>query len=329
MNGEMKVFVVTALLAVCTEIIPLAGAKSTDPPPHTFSLSDRSDKLRSGQEMLTEFERNSQTPGEGGWCWKGAVERLKDDCADLSDDSQTRLALELTNCHLQKLGRTLYPCLETDLLWNCTKDMDDNAFNALTTFTAHTSNVCFFLASQLWQERTQRTVNALSDTSHHVVQQLNETSQQNEELLRMQGRALENQRGMIKSADTLHEELAQARREAEDMRVQTEKQWSLWSNNFGQLFSTLEEAMAWLQLIGVKIWFVEKLVMYFLLLILSILSTSVSQTSGARAWMLTSFAAGLFVEYVAMRIAVWWSDAAAADSVSPDLCKQSTFTDHY
>lgn len=47
--------------------------------------------------------------------------------------------------------------------------MSDRAFNAYAQFFTHTQSICFFLANQVWQERTEDTISRLTSSSEKVV----------------------------------------------------------------------------------------------------------------------------------------------------------------
>lgn len=279
---------------------------------HSFSLSERAEKLNDGREKLAEIEKNAKKND----CWKRAVARLRGDCENLDDESQGRLALDLTNCHLLQFGHVDYPCTGQVTLAECTKGMDEKAFGALSTFTAHTSNICFFLANQLWQERTQSTVNALASTSEHVVQQLNETAEQNSQLLQMQDSSLSNQKHLLHNTEILQDNLEEARREAEKMQQQTEEQWKQWTSSFGQLFENLHQIKSWMSSIGLSINMATKFLYYVVMATIAFFVTAAPQTKDSRAWLVAFLAIGFALEYVAMEIVLWWQYGPVDDLVS-------------
>ena len=92
----------------------------------TFSLSRQEEDERKnlGEQKFNEVVRNS----EGSQCWREAVDRLNATCRMLSDLEQSRLAVSFANCHLEKSGRTTYPCTPSNTILECTKDMDSVAF---------------------------------------------------------------------------------------------------------------------------------------------------------------------------------------------------------
>eukprot|EP00117_Sycon_ciliatum_P009822 scpid61424/ scgid11965/ len=294
---------VITFAAVFLSRIALASNADSDSPLRPATRSENAERSQEGAKQLDELEQRAAQHS----CWKHAVESLRSSCADLNDVRQGYLALSLTNCHLEQYGRSTYPCTSDLSLQDCTRGMDGEAFNALSTFTAHTSNICFFLAGQLWQERTERTVNDLSATSQHVVGQLNESAKQNEQLLKMQQSALQNQDALLSNGNQLQNDLELARKEAEGARKEAEAQSEIWQRNFGNLFTVLARNEAWLSTIGTD-WMTAKMFLtYTALFIVAIFITNSSMTSGARLPLIALCVAGFLVEIFCQRLAAWWT----------------------
>ena len=98
-------------------------------------------------------------------CHAAAVSRLEGGCSELDDDRHRRLAIQFTNCHLERSGVTPFECEPHMSIAECTAPMygDSNAFGAYTTFYTHTESMCFYLQSKEFQSTTERLVNALRD----------------------------------------------------------------------------------------------------------------------------------------------------------------------
>ena len=78
--------------------------------PFLQPLSPQVSEGRAQYELVT---RESSRP-RYGQCWTAALRRLERGCKSLSDDTQSRLALDFANCFLEKAGQKTYPCDEQD-----------------------------------------------------------------------------------------------------------------------------------------------------------------------------------------------------------------------
>ena len=104
------------------------------------------------------------------------------------------------------------------------------AFHTHTEFFTHAGHICYFLQSQLWQERTENVISRLSDSS--------------KVLDAKQDKALNNQDKILdqdqKIAESLHKTSEQMNEAFTDMRVMAEKQRQLLSEVFGTLQRSVE-----------------------------------------------------------------------------------------
>lgn len=144
---------------------------------------DLESKVKKGEESYHHLRQQSQFYGD---CWLNAMESLHVGCRALTDDVQARLGLSFTNCYLEKMGLTTYPCPLSDTIKECVKGMNDRSFQAYTNFFTHTQSVCFFLSSQLWQRRTQETIGKLSMIAGKVSEKLGEMKSLQEESIETQ-----------------------------------------------------------------------------------------------------------------------------------------------
>lgn len=122
-----------------------------------FSSLKNDQQLQEGQLNYNLAVRDSQMPRYGS-CWKKALQDLEDGCRKLTDDMQRWLALQFTNCFLDKAGQTTYPCENNADISVCLSQMNNNGFTAFTNFFTHTQSMCYFLQTQVWQEKTEDTV---------------------------------------------------------------------------------------------------------------------------------------------------------------------------
>ena len=89
-------------------------------------------------------------------CWRAAVKSLNETCRDLSHTARQRLAVAFANCHWLSAERRTYECTEEMSIASCTSKMTEPAFDVYTQFFNHIEDACFYLQSQLWQEKTER-----------------------------------------------------------------------------------------------------------------------------------------------------------------------------
>ena len=158
-------------------------------PQPAVSLAIDEDRKAQGEQKLKEIQ---QKVGDSQ-CWREAVSRLNSTCKLLSDIEQSRLAVAFANCHLGKSARRTYPCTDSMTIEECTKDMDSVGFQTYTEFFTHTGHICYFLQSELWQERTENVITRLSDTSDEAVTKLEEALEYHKVMDGKQPEALNNQ----------------------------------------------------------------------------------------------------------------------------------------
>lgn len=91
-------------------------------------------------------------------CWRKAVESLNETCRGLSQTAQQRLAIAFANCHWASAERPTYECSDEMSIAKCTREMSESAFDVYTQFFNHIEDACFYLQSQLWQEKTDQVI---------------------------------------------------------------------------------------------------------------------------------------------------------------------------
>ena len=82
----------------------LALALATDPGLETA--------LAEGRAQYEMVKREGSRPRFGA-CWTEALRQVEAGCKELDDEVQSRLALGLANCFLEKAGQRTYPCQGT------------------------------------------------------------------------------------------------------------------------------------------------------------------------------------------------------------------------
>ncbi|XP_033932897.1 uncharacterized protein [Pseudochaenichthys georgianus] len=110
-----------------------------------------------GMAELRRVQSLATQPRYGG-CWARALGNLDTRCTDMTSESQSRIALSFTFCHLSSSGRDFPSCPEGSEVSSCTGAMDAVAFNAYTEFFTHTHSICQHLQSEAWQSRAENTM---------------------------------------------------------------------------------------------------------------------------------------------------------------------------
>ena len=115
-------------------------------------------------------------------CWATAVEDLKAGCRSMDDDQRSRLAVQFTNCHLDKSGLEMYPCSTEMSVAACTRPMVDSpsglAYSAYTTFYTHAESMCYYLQSEAFQQATEAAVDRLHSSARGTAEQLGQLQTQ-------------------------------------------------------------------------------------------------------------------------------------------------------
>ncbi|XP_043989714.1 uncharacterized protein LOC122840935 [Gambusia affinis] len=183
--------VAASLLLLCGSLIlgPTAGSCS-GPDPERGRM-----ELRRVQSLAAQQRY--------GGCWTRALEHLDTRCTDMTSESQSRLALRFTHCHLSSSGRDFPSCPEGSEVSRCTAGMDAVAFNTYTEFFTHTHSICHFLQSEAWQSRAESTAYRLTEASASVAEQLQSTRQMANELMEAQSVALQAQKEILSDGEEL------------------------------------------------------------------------------------------------------------------------------
>ena len=96
--------------------------------------SESNDKaLETGKNRFEIIQRNSKMPRFGD-CWKQSLLVLENGCKELTDDRQSRMALQFANCFLAQSGQKTYPCEESSSVSDCLSSIDSNGFTAYSEF---------------------------------------------------------------------------------------------------------------------------------------------------------------------------------------------------
>ena len=268
-----------------------------DQPARDDVISNKRYKL--GKDKLVELERLSQTMPKYSECWIDALNFLRTGCTQLTDDMQHRMSLRFANCFLLKIGRAVYPCDEQQELAACTRDMPSDAFNTYLEFFTHTQNMCFFLRSQIWHQKTENTIASLADNSATVAKQLEASSELQEEIMKHQNRSIENQMELLQRGaelrNTLEDSSTNVRLMLQDFHNSTKEQKLM-------IFEVFDRVNSLQSLVMGEFTGFYSLVFYTLSIIISYLLTSTSRTNGARFWLFFLMTLNIILE----RLLIWW-----------------------
>ena len=276
------------------------------------------DRVQAGKSKLEEFTANAKTSD----CWKKAVEGIEKRCRSLGDIEQSYLAIDFTNCHMSKSGRKIYSCSrETQSIEQCTGSMDDTTYLAYTNFFTHTANICFYVKSELWQERTENTISNLARTSQDVAAQLEESAQRQIQVLERQNISLENQKEIISNevhlTETLKNSTSLARKAFEDMKQNALEQNALFSATFDSVFKSVEKVRKLQSMILGEFISLQSVAFYIAAVCTCYFLTSTPRTAAARLPLFV----GLFVLIFIERLVTSWgvTDTQTADTVNIHL----------
>ncbi|KAN0023377.1 hypothetical protein ACTFIU_011547 [Dictyostelium citrinum] len=162
------------------------------------------DRINSGRESLELIKKNSVS----NRCLEECMDILSNGCKDMDDLSKSRLAVKLTNCHLAKSGHQQYPCRFDMSIQDCTSKMDQMAFVTYTNFYISTENICYYLSQELFQQRTEQSINNLVSSTHKTQTVINtlhskadDINEQVDQSLINQKKLLQNQKQLIDGLD--------------------------------------------------------------------------------------------------------------------------------
>ncbi|KAL6079595.1 TRP domain-containing protein [Balamuthia mandrillaris] len=162
-----------------------------------FQFDQRAeDRVAKGHDMYLSLQENAAKEK----CWTQAILLFDEGCRGMNEETKGRLAVALTNCHLMRSGMDPFLCSSDMSILECTSPMtkDPIAFNTFTEFFLHAENVCYYLQSEYFQQRTEEAVNVLAQATHRSVY------------------ALEEVRSMTASVQRTAEETAAAQQKIQD-----------------------------------------------------------------------------------------------------------------
>ena len=286
-------------------------------------------RLQNGEQ---EFQK-IRSRADHNKCWEEAISRLRDGCKHLSDVEQSRLAIAFANCHFEKSGLKKYPCGESDSIEECTKDMTESvlAFNTYTEFYTHTSDICFYLQSKIWQQKTEDTINKLSSTSHMVADQLETSLINQKQVLEGQKSSLSNQGEILQNEAYLKNALktsAESAKEAFlDMKKATAQQKAVLMETFDSLFKGVERITKLQSMLLGEFMTLHSLGFYLVSVLACYIITSAPRTAAARLWLFGILSAHIVIE----RLIVRWNitDKESQQSGTTTVFKDFLYIQNY
>uniref|UniRef100_W5NBV2 Uncharacterized protein n=1 Tax=Lepisosteus oculatus TaxID=7918 RepID=W5NBV2_LEPOC len=151
-----------------------------------------------GRAQLQRVQGFAAQPRYGA-CWTRALERLRGGCRELTEDTQSRVALAFAHCHLRRSGRSFPECTGSSSVEDCTRHMDAVAFGTYTEFFTHAHSICYFLQSERWQHQAENTIHRLTESSAGIADQLAATQRLAEGLAEAQGAAMRSQEAILRN----------------------------------------------------------------------------------------------------------------------------------
>ena len=246
------------------------------------SLALGDNRLESGKQQYEIIQKEITASPKYSQCWLDAIRSLESGCKALTDDIQHRLSLKFTNCFLEKSGRQKYPCPEIQTLDQCTKNMPGESFGVYTNFFTHTQNMCYFLQSQVWQEKTDHTINRLEQSSENVAEQMENSSAQQRLLLDMQSESLKLQESIVSQSNQLMESVKTS---ALSVRSMTNDFMQALFEQKSLIFGVFEKLSSLQTLVLGELTGFYSFIFYLISVFLCYLLTSTQRTHGARFWL--------------------------------------------
>ena len=264
---------------------------------------DQRQRLENGEQEYRKIRSRS----DNNKCWENAISRLRDGCKHLTDTEQSRLAIAFANCHFEKSGLKTYSCSENDSIEECTRDMANSilAFNTYTEFYTHTSDICFYLQSKVWQQKTEDTINKLSSTSNIVANQLESSLANQKNILEGQESSLSNQGEILKNEVYLKSALktsAESAKEAFlDMKKATAQQKAVLMETFDSLFKGVDRITKLQSMLLGEFMTLHSLGFYLVSILICYIVTSAPRTAAARLWLFGVLTIHIIIERLIVR----------------------------
>ena len=282
------------------------------------------ESVNRGKEALKSYQSKNNL------CWLNVVSELKSKCSEMTDLERRILAIKFSNCHFEESGLKTYECTNEVEFKACTKSMNEEsqtAFLVYTEFFTHVTDICFYLQSELWREKTAKTISDLSWTTEKTVAKLDKSLQNQNLVLEAQDKALLNQQQMLENEENLKTALENSTTTAkaafQEMKQKADEQQAIFSHTFDGIFSGINklselQAMLLGEFIGL-----QSLAFYIVAVVSCYLFTSSPRTLDARLILFVSFALLVIVEKMTVRWAVENKDHYESSSVCYIILRQN------
>ncbi|XP_066566592.1 uncharacterized protein LOC136754165 [Amia ocellicauda] len=266
--------------------------------PHpSRSLAPAEGTLAEGRAQLQRLRGLAAQP-QYGECWTRALEAVQEGCRELDEDTQSRIALAFTHCHLRRSGRPFPKCGAGRSVRECTGTMDAVAFGTYTEFFTHAHSICHYLHSELWQRRAEDTAHRLTESSAGVADQLAATQRLAEGLAEAQSVAMASQETILRNGEALKQSLQDSAMGVRQVFAQMQE-------------SAQEQRLALSEVFG-RVAFLQSFVMseshtlcslFYNLLALgsAFLLTATQRTAGARLFLFGLVAVNVYLERLVCR----------------------------
>ncbi|CAM9295376.1 unnamed protein product, partial [Hapterophycus canaliculatus] len=151
-----------------------------------------------------------QNKGIDSVCWREAAVSINADCTTITTTRKQRLAVQLSNCHLQSSGRKGTRCNPEDSDEQCVKATrhDNSVFNSYSQFFHHVNGICHHLSQSIWQEQTQDLIQGLTVSSLATFDRAEKSLEKQKLVLEGQERASTQSQGIADGLSETKERLA-------------------------------------------------------------------------------------------------------------------------
>ena len=257
------------------------------------------ESVRRGEQKLREFQSRSSP------CWMKAVKELQFKCSEMTDIEQSILAMKFANCHFEKSGLKTYDCTDKSDFQMCTKTMkteDETSFIVYTTFFTHVTDICFYLQSEIWRQKTAETITKLSMTTEDTIEKLDQSLQNQYLVLESQNKSLVNQRLILENEETLKTTLEDSTNNAkaafDHMKEKADEQQAIFSRTFDGIFDGVHKLTELQTMLLGEFISLQSFAFYIVSLVSCYLVTSSPRTIDARLYLFTFFALLVFIEKI-------------------------------
>ncbi|KAK3856277.1 hypothetical protein Pcinc_037387 [Petrolisthes cinctipes] len=241
-----------------------------------------------GQKQFDLMAKEAHMPVYGN-CYLETLQDLKQGCASLDDEVQSRLALSFTNCYLTRFGWTVYPCASEYPLSSCMENLDSRAASVYASMLTNTLAMCHFLQAQAWHRSTSKAVHRLRETSESVTSQLAEAVESAASLRQEMDAQILESRKALKTAFS-------------EFRESTAEQRGLIVDVFDRVAQLQNLIM------GEFSWFCS-IVFYVVSVVMMMLVTCSSRTQGARLPALATLTFSLMFERFVVNFILTYHDS--------------------